>query len=236
MTRKTIHVAVMILTHDRGEHHALRICLKYLENRLAAECVGVVFTPVIFHSGCGDAELVTSSGYNATLLSNDMPLGQRHNLAMDRLLNMEWDYVMQLGSDDVLTPSGYLTAAIWMRHGVRFASFMHVGLVDPLVRKYVPHTSPANMGAGRFMRRRDVEKSHRSPEHVGAGIWKDHKLKGLDGDSEHSLLERAGAVCHPIHTHNICVWDFKSNDNLHSFEKFATGHKTVEFDNSVLTV
>lgn len=232
--KPTLHCVIMILTHDRGEHSALNICLKYLKNCEAAEVLGVKFTPVIFHSESNDAEIVTASGYNATLLSNDMPLGRRHNLAMDRLLKMEWDYLMQLGSDDVITPSGYLSAAIWMKQGVQFASFTRLGIVSPRRDKYVEHVSLAMMGAGRFMSREAAEKSHAG--HAGGGIWKDHKLKGLDGDSEHSLLSRAGAVCHPLHTHQICVYDFKSFNNLHDYRKFANGRvKELDFDNEVLT-
>ena len=229
-----IRVAVMIMTHDRGDQNrALRMCIEHLKNADAARDAGVHFTPVFFHSAGEDAREMLHVGHHH-YITNEQPTGARNNAAMDWLLSeYTWDYVMQLGSDDVITPSGYLTIAAAMRAGIAAAGFNTVGIVNGNTGKWVLYQCPGVMGAGRFIRRDIVVKCHNPAEH--RRLWKPHRMKGLDGTSEGQLIWNGRTAVQPLNIGGCHVFDLKYGENISPYSNFTDGRLEMDFDPALLT-
>ena len=99
-------VLVSILTHDRrDENRALRLCIEHTKNCHLAERLGVKFEFHYFHSGGRDYDEVKHTEYFSRV-ENYPDRGRRHNECLAIAMEREWDYFMQLGSDDVITPAG----------------------------------------------------------------------------------------------------------------------------------
>lgn len=221
---KRLKCIVMCMAHDEGDRlNRLKICMDYFKNAFGQN-VDYEFAVAY------DTDTVKEMCRNADHLihiPNSIPLGERHNRMLAHLMHLEWDYLMQIGSDDVITPSGYSTAALWMRQGCPFGAFVKLGIVSPDLTKFKFHQGMGNMGAGRFIARWVVEKvlSERS-------LWPPHLVKGLDGNSEIAVAKVTQIQVHPVNTFLPCVFDFKGKSNLHPYEKF--GHKERDFDMALL--
>lgn len=223
---KKLKCIVMCMAHDEGDRLSrLKICVDHFGN---ADGHGIDYEFAVAYDTRSVKEICQGVDH-LFAISNDMPLGERHNRMLAHLVHLEWDYLMQIGSDDVITPSGYSTAGIWMRQGCLFGAFVKLGIVSPDLSKYKLHQGMGNMGAGRFIARSVVEKvlSERS-------LWPPYIIKGLDGNSEISVAEVAKIQVHPVNTYLPCVFDFKGKSNLHSYDKF--GHKERDFNWDMLNL
>lgn len=122
-----------------------------------------------------------------------------------------WDYIMVLGSDDLLRPQvwGYIATAI--AEGIPCFGFNQAYLYDRLShRAKIWDAGAGTFGAGRCVRRDVVEK-------CGWKLWDDNKNNGIDGSQERILLG-VGEPIHIIQTHIPVVCDIKDNDNLNSYD------------------
>ena len=209
----------MILTHDRGDNNvALRRCIKYAANATPE------YEFYWFHSGGVDQEELSRHGIEGIFMSNRQPLGSRLNASLSWLMNnTEFDYMMQLGSDDVMTKAAYHTALAWMKSGCPMAAYNSIGIVSPSCQTWVRYDCPGTMGAGRFISRKVLEIAHTEAE----PLWKPHKEKGLDGCSEGAVIWRARTIPQVMTCYGIPVYDFKGPSNLHGYEKFVKGGEMV---------
>lgn len=223
-TTKRPKVMVMVIAHDEGDRmERLAICAQYFQN------APLNFWFAVAYDTDRVADEVRAHCHILHHVSNKQPLGARHNEMLSLLMREEWDYLMQLGSDDVITPTGYATALSWMRQGCEFGAFVKLGIVNKSRTRYKFHQGMGNMGAGRFISRRVVEKvlSERN-------LWPPYLQKGLDGNSEIAVAEVAKLQVSPVNTYRPCVFDFKGDSNLHSYEKF--GGKEQEFTMDMLSI
>jgi hypothetical protein len=220
-------IALLIVAHQSTEdrHEKLLYCLKGINNLYSYGLAEIdVF---LVHDYPEDLARYVDLPDNHTrvidiTISNKMPLADRHNLALDRVVQYadrqgrEYDYLMQLGSDDILTHEGFMTAVMWMMQGCKFGAFVKVGIVSPCISKMVYHGGLGNMGAGRFVAWDLIMKTR-----AVRPVWTPGKMKGLDGSSEKNITVVTRALCYPINTYQPCVFDLKSDDNLHTYQKFA---------------
>lgn len=224
-----IKVVVMCIAHDDGDRLGrLKICAEHFSNSACADH-DVEFNFALCYDTEKVREIVEQSAfpytykYGAIPIPNNIPLAERHNRMLSHLMNAEWDYLMQIGSDDVITHVGYRTAANWMMQGCRFGAFTKLAIVNKDRTKMKYHQGLGNMGAGRFIRRDVVELVLKNRH-----LWPPKLIKGLDGNSELNVAEVTGVQVHPINTYLPCVFDFKGDINLHPYTKF-TG-KERDFD------
>ena len=139
-------------------------------------------------------------------------LGAKLNRALRFEAPIMWDYVMVLGSDDLLRPQtwGYIATAI--EEGLPAFGFNTAYLYDRINhRAKVWNAGPGTFGAGRCVRRDVVEK-------CGWVMWDGEKNNGIDNSQEHILLS-VGEPIHIIQTHVPVVCDIKDNDNLNSYDE-----------------
>lgn len=122
-----------------------------------------------------------------------------------------WEYVMVLGSDDLLRPQtwGYIRTAI--DEGLSAFGFNTSYLYDRINhRAKIWDAGPGTFGAGRCVRRDVVEMCEWK-------MWDSEKNNGIDNSQERILLS-VGEPIHIMQTHLPVVCDIKDNDNLNSFD------------------
>lgn len=138
-------------------------------------------------------------------------LGAKLNRGLADSKELNWDYCMVLGSDDLLRPQvwGYIRTAI--EEGIPAFGFNQAYLYDRLShRAKVWDAGPGTFGAGRCVRRVEVART-------GWRMWDDAKNNGIDNSQERILLS-VGQPIHIIDTHIPVVCDIKDGDNLNSFD------------------
>ena len=235
-TDEKLNVVLMMLAHDGGaeRRRVLEIALRALDNLPHIE--GVNVWPVVAYEPTLEmTELVQSVNddvaFYATPVSNDMPLGRRHNKTLDWILRIypEMTHLMQVGSDDVITPSGFRIALSWMLQGCPFGAFTTIGIVNSEMTKVKYHRGLGNAGAGRFMHRSLIDKTL---DAIGL-VWPDGALKGLDGQSEKRVQDVTRCPIWPVNTYLPAVYDLKTEANMWGYEHFELPER--DFDKTVLT-
>lgn len=138
-------------------------------------------------------------------------LGEKLNRALKLSSGFNWDYVMVLGSDDLLRPQtwGYIRTAI--NEELPAFGFNQAYLYDRINhRAKIWNAGPSTFGAGRCVRRDVAEKCEWR-------LWDSAKNNGIDNSQERILLG-VGEPIHIIQTHIPVVCDIKDGDNLNSFD------------------
>ena len=138
-------------------------------------------------------------------------------------------HLMRIGSDDVITPSGYNIAMSWMAQGCPFGAFTTIGIVNSTMDKVKYHRGLGNAGAGRFMHRSLIDRTISELK----TIWPDEAIKGLDGQSEKRIQDVTRCPIWPVNTYLPTVYDIKTNSNMWSYDHFDLPQR--DFDQQSLT-
>lgn len=140
-------------------------------------------------------------------------LGAKLNRGLSDSKGLNWEYVMVLGSDDLLRSHvwGYIRVAI--EEGLRAFGFNKAYLYDRINhRAKIWDAGPGTFGAGRCVRR-DVVKE------CGWELWDNAKNNGIDNSQERIIFDRADyQPIFILDTHIPVICDIKDNDNLNSFD------------------
>lgn len=147
-----------------------RICLRNLQ-LLKQDIFCIV-------SRTEDAELCNHLGVDYDWYPNDC-LGAKWNFGLERVKQRQWEYVVTLGSDDIVKTSLFdfynSKDDILINDKIHFVD-VPTGRASIIVR--------ARIGAGRRISRKAIEKCKYK-------LWSDHKNQSLDMDSN-ANLNRAG--------------------------------------------
>lgn len=149
------------------------------------------------------------------------PLGEKKNYGLSKAMELEWDYMIEIGSDDLLFNS-YLTA-ITPYLGVRdFFGIGHIIFMnsEDLTCRRIVTRHP--IGMGRVMSRKVVEKLGK--------IWSDEKHKGQDNNSYWRVVN-AGFIPIQINSEKPLGIDIKSEVNFWPFNYFIG--KEYSFEDAV---
>ena len=142
------------------------------------------------------------------IMTPNKPLGAKWNSGLRQSLIHEWDYLLILGSDDLISNcliNRYMTYTGWDMIGVRDMYVYKDGAI-----KYFRYNQERSVGAGRLIKRSAIEKC--------GMLWSDHKNKGLDGHCSKRLrMKRLKEIA--INMGDSIVVDIKSDTNMNSFEK-----------------
>ena len=217
--------AIMILTHDGTAQRLIR--LQYCMNGLLNRHYGgeIEWDVHIFHSGGADKEIVEGEPHFIHYLSNRQTLGARHNEAMKVMLGYEWEYLVRLGSDDIIHRCTYIMMELYMMASVKFGTWNKIALVSPQMDMMKVMYGRGSLGAGAFARRDVVER-------LGQ-VWYPHQVKGMDGNFE-GAMTKAGAPPLIIDTPWPALYDLKCDDNLHSYEKYKLSEVPFAVDDVIV--
>jgi hypothetical protein len=165
----------------------------------------------IQHAACYGIELIPHWTHE------DVQLGRKLNNAMQALRWTDWDYVMIMGSDDLMRPQiwGYVRTAI--EEGLQAFGFNEAILYDRLERRAKEWCyGPLTFGAGRCISRAIV---------TGCDwmMWDDGKENGIDNNQERRIDQLTGEYIHIIPTQFPVICDIKDGDNLNSYDDIEGG-------------
>lgn len=138
------------------------------------------------------------------------PLGRKKNFGLKHALKFDWEYLIEIGSDDLLKDEildlykPYLGKA----PVIGLTSLCFINSEDLACRFY---SSRSGFGAGRAIQRKVIEK-------MGT-LWKDHLTHGLDNSSTFAMA-RYGFMERRIQAKKPLVIDIKSEVNIWKFKEF----------------
>lgn len=200
---------VKVITAVHGRLDSLSLMLEGLKDNIDQfEKVGIKLLPVFSCTTENELNYIARHDFRVGILQNEY-LGLRHN-ELSQLGCNDFDYLMQMGSDDILTPEGVLSLASWIHQGAPFFGFDYLSAVDMKTGRVKQGRFKTVFGAGRCIRRDIFEASY--------PLWSDNKKRGLDGDSQTRIFNACGINPKVVTTHKPAIWDLKTGDNLNSWD------------------
>jgi hypothetical protein len=150
------------------------------------------------------------------IMHENLPLGKKKNAGLLAASVYDFDYLMEIGSDDLITDS-LLTQYIEYLGKYDFFGISDAAYIESetgICRRLI--TDKSTYGAGRMISRKVLEK-------VAWRLWNDNLNRGLDNDSVR-LIEHNGFKFYKVPPMNAPgVIDVKSDENLWKFNYFL-GH------------
>lgn len=146
---------------------------------------------------------------------NNFPLGEKKNNGLNEVMKKDFDYLIELGSDDLIKDE--VIDAYKPYFGVRdFLSLTSVCFINS-ENGACKVTEPRTFfGLGRAISKEGIKKAALRKDGKYR-LWKSYLNKGLDNDSAFRLAF-AGVLEKRVRTEPIVI-DIKSAVNLHGFEK-----------------
>ena len=129
------------------------------------------------------------------------PLGRKKNAGLTYALNYEWDYYMDMGSDDVWTDMLWKLYEPFFEDRVPYFGINNTYQYDWMNDRasFIPgwHRNIHNqdevtaLGVGRCIIRELVEKAHRAKDDRGnTGLWREKWGRGMDGISDYKIQKQ----------------------------------------------
>lgn len=142
----------------------------------------------------------------------NFPVGRKKNFGLKKAKEFDFDFLMEIGSDDLVT-NDLLTQYLdyvdkWKFFGVRDAAYIDSS--SGACRRLI---SNSTYGAGRMIHKSILELS-------GYSLWKDNISQAMDNNSVFSLM-RKGIFYKQVPPMDVPgVIDIKSNVNIWPFNHF----------------
>lgn len=139
-------------------------------------------------------------------------IGRKMNAGVRVSSYSQWDWLITLGSDDLIRPEIFASANYMAAEGFKFFGTNDCILYDWNTGNAKRHKSGSQIiGAGRFVHRSLVEQCDYQ-------LWPDDAMSGLDGQSEQRVEEVTGHYIQHMPTAHPFIVDVKSDVNIHSYE------------------
>lgn len=209
-------ILVFIPTWKRS--NITEMCFISLERlRDTARSSGFELIPFIVCSDQLNAELAMDFGYEIFHYKNN-PFGEKKNAGVEEALKMEWDYLMELNSDGIITDHLFNLYRKMFDKNIDFFGVRTVHFVDIINRKAkrFQYAVTDIIGSGRCYSRKMVEHIFES---VG-WLWHYRLEKGLDHNALH-VANRSGWFHKQVDPGNkVGLIDIKSEVNIWPYEHF----------------
>lgn len=171
-------------------------------------------------SNRADQDLAEELGFIPVPVSNSQ-LGNKWNAVISEAMRHEWPYLVQLGSDDLISDELVRSGIEAMEQGEGLAGVKELYFIDSYTlraSKWRYETEHKNLaGAGRFISRA-VAEAHVSSDGY-CRLWPHDAKKGLDGHSQASA-EAKGFSAIELQLSRPGVVDIKSATNIWKFGRF----------------
>jgi glycosyltransferase involved in cell wall biosynthesis len=197
-----------------------RLCYESLKRTQISAPAGFSFVTVIAASNTKDAELADQYGFDVFICDN-LPLGRKFNQGLEYALDeYNFDYVMQINSDNVLSTDFWPLFEQYFNQLQFFFGVDRVYFYDSVTKQMREFQYGAGCGI-RFIRRDIVETAGFVDDTFA--LWDDPICSGLDNNSSNNIVNRCGKMQylarHPRITRPV-VTDIKSDENIHPFSEF----------------
>lgn len=145
------------------------------------------------------------------------PLGEKKNFGISKALEREWDYLVEIGSDDVLKNEYLELLPKYLGHDfVGIDHFVFMNSEDGCCRRYQTKTS---FGLGRMLSRKAVIQT--------GNLWNDKLMRGLDNYSTFKLSAK-GFLEKRMKSPVPVAIDIKSSVNIWKFNYLIGQDYTLE--------
>lgn len=138
-------------------------------------------------------------------MTKNHPLGAKKNYGIQQALRKDFDYLIEIGSDDLLKDE-ILTAYRWDAPVLGLMDFVLLNTENAKCKSI--HTNIPKYGAGRAIERRVLETCQ---------LWNDSKIRGLDNDSVQALAIN-GFMQRGVKCEQPLAISLRSSINLWSYE------------------
>jgi hypothetical protein len=147
------------------------------------------------------------------------PLGEKKNFGLKEAKKFEFDYLMEIGSDDLVLNELLDSYKEKIEQGKDFFGISDAAYINSETGECRRLISRSTYGAGRMISRKALEL-------VGWNLWYDHLNRGMDNNSV-SALNRKGIPYFRLSPMEFPgVIDIKSQENIWKFNYFLG----VEYD------
>lgn len=147
---------------------------------------------------------------------NNFPLGEKKNNGLNEVMKRDFDYLIELGSDDLIKDE--VLVAYKPYFGVRdFLSLTSVCFIDSETGNCKATEPRTFFGLGRAISKAGLHKAAIRKDGKYR-LWRSYLNKGLDNDSAFRLAF-SGVLEKRVRTTDPIVIDIKSAVNIHGFDK-----------------
>jgi hypothetical protein len=144
----------------------------------------------------------------------NQPLGDKKNYGLRQAMKKDFDYLVEIGSDDILK-NGFLNLYNWDRDVFGLGDFIMMNTKDGECRRL--SKQHAYYGVGRAISKRALEAVQE--------LWNNKLNHGLDNQSTF-LLARRGFLEKRVSSHEPVAIDLKSDVNIWPFERKGIAYDT----------
>lgn len=172
--------------------------------------------------------LIIKNGFERCYFKNK-PLGLKLNAGVQYALdNYKFDYLMNLGSDDLIHPAIFSLYDSYIKEGYKFFGLDKVYFFN-ILTKELGLTKPYLWGAGRMISREILERI----EFKGSFLYKSDFGRGLDCNSIENIKFLLGIDYKQVETNDFpYLVDIKSENGINDFYLMAKMYDLV--DSSIL--
>lgn len=164
-----MRIAIYFAVHRRLD--ILKTFLKGLE-RLQQDHEDIEFIPFAVYSSDDEGEIL--KGVRSLKHDNEY-LGRKKNAGLRELLKLDWDYMIEVGSDDLLSSDLIDFYRPYFDQGVKVFGIRECYFVEMSTGKVAHWVHDYAIGAGRCFKRSVFDDL--------GGCWRVRYLRGLTGDN-----------------------------------------------------
>lgn len=157
------------------------------------------------------------------LSTSNEPLGRKMNHGLSEAMKLDFDYLMQLGSDDLITNNILFEYEKVMQSQNPFFGLNKSIIFNCKTSKYKKLDCDHIHGGGRCIRKDIIEK-YKYYNVLGMSLWDDNKYSGLDSDSRNNIHEKETI----IDLGDYEIIDIKSQTNIWKYELFGGPEESIE--------
>jgi len=160
------------------------------------------------------AALALAHGFKISTIIPNMPLGKKMNEGLRQAMDLDWDYLIQSGDDNLYGTDLLVRYAYEIGQGTKFFGLSRLYFYDLHSNRIKVFGSNQVFGAGRVIARSLLENMPK--------VWPDAINKGLDNASEKAITDFHGfdkVRVKPVNFSQLpYVIDIKTEHNIHSFQ------------------
>lgn len=170
-------------------------------------------------------DFLNNNGHFGIVVSyKNEPLGEKMNAGLKVLLGIEWDYLMNFGSDDILSDDYWTNFFPYIYNSDDYIAMDTVVFVDAR-QEYAIMASYPITGAGRLIKRELIENTFSELGYV----YNDKMNSGMDTASRNNL--QSVNDFNLIRIHGCFVADIKTLTNINIFDEIKDkAHEYTEIN------
>lgn len=219
----TSPVKILTFTPVWQRQEIFEICLQGIKRLMKYDPKRFQITPFFVVSESWAAQLLNKHKF-AYIYHQNQPLGDKKNAGIRYAINnFEFDYILEIGSDDLITNEWLEVAEPHLLAGVKQFHPCNVYFADIRNGHVGEWTTDKILGLGRFIHRSAIEHVHRNFD-----LWEPIGRRGMDTFSWRQML-KCGIGNNIINTSGrVLTLDIKSDININQMSAFAPTSKTLD--------